>query len=220
MAACVRMSTGSAPRSTPKGRRRREALISAAADLLLAGGYDAVRHRSVAARARLPLASTTYYFDSLDDLVTHAAELNGVREIAMIRDRMTAFAPAALDTADTVDLVVDLLVGPDDGDEVRRDLMVARYERVLAAARHPQLQELHCRLRGELEDMLSDVLSAAGRPTDRDHVRPLLALVDGVVMGALGENGADLRSRVRDVLLDAVDRHAPLSREVRRTVAQ
>jgi DNA-binding transcriptional regulator YbjK len=205
------MSTGSASRSTPKGRRRREALISAAADLLLAGGYDAVRHRSVAAKARLPLASTTYYFDSLDDLVTHASELNGAREHELIRQQMDGFSPTALDTAGTVNLMVDLLIGPIDSDIDRHDLLVARYERVLAAARHPQLQELHCRLRADLEDMLVDALSSAGRPTDRDHVRPLLALVDGVVMAALGEGGADPRARAREVLLDAVDRHAPLT---------
>ncbi|KIQ17598.1 TetR/AcrR family transcriptional regulator [Rhodococcus sp. MEB064] len=205
------MSTGSASRSTPKGRRRREALISAAADLLLAGGYDAVRHRSVAAKARLPLASTTYYFDSLDDLVTHASELNGAREHELIRQQMDGFSPTALDTAGTVNLMVDLLIGPVDSDADRHDLLVARYERVLAAARHPQLQELHCRLRADLEDMLVDALSCAGRSTDRDHVRPLLALVDGVVMAALGEGGADPRARAREVLLDAVDRHAPLT---------
>ncbi|KQU06915.1 hypothetical protein ASG56_04875 [Rhodococcus sp. Leaf7] len=205
------MSTGSASRSTPKGRRRREALISAAADLLLAGGYDAVRHRSVAAKARLPLASTTYYFDSLDDLVTHASELNGAREHELIRQQMDGFSPTALDTAGTVNLMVDLLIGPVDSDIDRHDLLVARYERVLAAARHPQLQELHCRLRADLEDMLLDALSCAGRPTDRDHVRPLLALVDGVVMAALGEGGGDPRARAREVLLDAVDRHAPLT---------
>ncbi|MGB6180161.1 MAG: TetR family transcriptional regulator [Rhodococcus sp. (in: high G+C Gram-positive bacteria)] len=204
------MSTGSASRSTPKGRRRREALISAAADLLLTGGYDAVRHRSVAARARLPLASTTYYFESLDDLVTHAAELNGTREIDLIRQQMTAFAPTSLSAEDTADLILDLLIGPADGDSDRHDLLVARYERVLAAARHPQLQELQARLRVDLEEMLVDALASAGRTTDCDRARFLLALVDGVVMTALGENDADLRGRAREVLIDAVDRHAPL----------
>ena len=45
---------------TPKGERRRGALVSAAADLLCEGGFEAVRHRAVARRAGLPLASTTY----------------------------------------------------------------------------------------------------------------------------------------------------------------
>ena len=59
---------------TPKGERRRYALVSAAADLLCEGGFDAVRHRAVARRAGLPLASTTYYFSSLDDLIARYGE--------------------------------------------------------------------------------------------------------------------------------------------------
>ena len=47
----------------------KDAALLAAADLLVEGGFDAVRHRAVATRAGLPLASTTYYFESLDDLI-------------------------------------------------------------------------------------------------------------------------------------------------------
>ena len=60
---------------TPKGERRRYALVSAAAELLCEGGFDAVRHRAVAQRAGLPLASTTYYFSSLDDLIEKAHQV-------------------------------------------------------------------------------------------------------------------------------------------------
>lgn len=210
MAACVSMSIGSSPRATPKGRRRREALIAAAADLLLAGGYDAVRHRSVAARARLPLASTTYYFDSLDDLVMHAAALNGSREIDLIRTQLTSVVPGTLGVSDTVDMMLDLLIGPRGADRERHDLLLARYERCMAAARHPQLQELQYCLRADLEDLLVDALARVGRPSDRDRVRVLIALVDGIVLGALGEEESEPRHRVREVLLDFVDRHAPL----------
>ena len=62
---------------TPKGERRRDALTAAAAELLGSGGFDAVRHRAVAEKAGLPLASTTYYFASLDELVTVAVERHG-----------------------------------------------------------------------------------------------------------------------------------------------
>ena len=71
---------------TPKGERRRYALVSAAADLLCEGGFDAVRHRAVARRAGLPLASTTYYFSSLDDLIAKAVEYAGTREAEQLRD--------------------------------------------------------------------------------------------------------------------------------------
>src|ERR1700749_535010 len=72
---------------TPKGERRRYALVSAAADLLCEGGFDAVRHRAVARRAGLPLASTTYYFSSLEDLLVQAVEFIGAQEAAPPRSR-------------------------------------------------------------------------------------------------------------------------------------
>ena len=77
---------------TPKGERRRYALVSAAADLLREGGFEAVRHRAVARRAGLPLASTTYYFSSLDNLVENAVEHIGAMEAAQLRARVEALS--------------------------------------------------------------------------------------------------------------------------------
>jgi DNA-binding transcriptional regulator YbjK len=51
-----------------RGAERRLALIDSAADLVMEEGLSALSHRAVAARAGLPLASTTYYFDSVEDL--------------------------------------------------------------------------------------------------------------------------------------------------------
>ena len=84
--------------ATEKGERRRAALVAAAADLLRTGGFEAVRHRAVAEKAGLPLASTTYYFASLDDLVTAATERTCSDELAEVRtglDALPADAPPA-----------------------------------------------------------------------------------------------------------------------------
>ena len=88
--------------TTPKGERRRSRLIAAAGELLLEGGFDAVRHRAVADRAQLPLASTTYYFGSLEDLMAEAAafveSVNGGNRVvptALYSDGTTATNPPA-----------------------------------------------------------------------------------------------------------------------------
>ncbi|MEV0387989.1 TetR family transcriptional regulator [Nonomuraea sp. NPDC050643] len=63
------------PHTTPtqaRGRRRRTTLLTAAVDLLTEGGFAAVTHRAVAQRAHLPLAATTYYFTSRDQLLAEA----------------------------------------------------------------------------------------------------------------------------------------------------
>src|SRR5436190_21785761 len=96
---------------TPKGERRRYALVSAAADLLSEGGFEAVRHRAVARRAGLPLASTTYYFSSLDDLIARAVEHVGLLEVAQLRSRVAGLSRRRRGPETTAEVLVDLLVG-------------------------------------------------------------------------------------------------------------
>jgi DNA-binding transcriptional regulator YbjK len=53
-------------RRNPEARRRE--IIAAAVELIVEGGPDSVTHRMVAARAGVPLGSTTQHFATLDDL--------------------------------------------------------------------------------------------------------------------------------------------------------
>src|SRR6202790_2425988 len=94
---------------TPKGERRRYALVSAAAARLWGGGSAAVRPRAVARRAGLPLASTTYYFSSLDDLIAKAVEHVGAVEAAQLRDRVDGLPRRRRGAESTADVLVDLL---------------------------------------------------------------------------------------------------------------
>ncbi|MEU4511826.1 TetR family transcriptional regulator [Nonomuraea wenchangensis] len=60
------------PATQARSRRRRATLLNTAVDLLAEGGFAAVTHRAVAQRAHLPLAATTYYFASRDQLLAEA----------------------------------------------------------------------------------------------------------------------------------------------------
>lgn len=57
---------------TAKGEQRRALLVAAVLPVLERSGVGGVTHRAVAAEAGLPLASATYYFDSIDDLLITA----------------------------------------------------------------------------------------------------------------------------------------------------
>ncbi|ORL39106.1 TetR family transcriptional regulator [Prescottella equi] len=197
--------------ATPKGERRRQALVTAAADLLLEGGFDAVRHRAVATRAGLPLASTTYYFGSLDELIALAVEHNGNRELDAMRERIDDVTQLRRGVEATVDLIVDLLVGPDDEGDGARERLIARYERFVASARHPGLREVQLRLRAQLDDLLTEVLRRSGREVRETQLRRLVAVVDGVVVGALSEVDPDPRGMARAMLSDLIDDFAPPS---------
>ena len=130
---------------TPKGERRRYALVSAAAELLCEGGFDAVRHRAVARRAGLPLASTTYYFSSLDDLIVKAVEHIGALEAQQLRERVASLSRRRRGAESTADVLVDLLVGDDPETQVSEQL-ISRYERYIACARQPALREVQRRI--------------------------------------------------------------------------
>src|SRR5690606_41594853 len=117
--------------STPKGERRRAALVAAAAELLAEGGFDAVRHRAVAERAGLPLASTTYYFDSLDELLCAAMEHRGRVELAAGRAGLDELTTEDRNVDAVVELVVDMVLGPDP----RLEAAVLRYEAIVGTAR-------------------------------------------------------------------------------------
>lgn len=175
---------------TPKGERRRHELISAAAALLRSGGFDAVRHRAVAEKAGLPLASTTYYFESLDELVLAAVERTSRDELA---------EGHAL-SGDAAELVLDLLLGPESrGGGL--DAVLLRYERLVGAGRRPYLAPLMRELRVELDALLAGILARAGHPLDEVALRDLVSLVDGAVISALIEADPDPRAAAREVLL-------------------
>ncbi len=190
--------------TTPKGERRRQALVAAAAELLLEGGFDAVRHRSVATRADLPLASTTYYFESLEDLIARAVEFSGNAELEAMRRRVGEVTHRRRGAEATVDLVLDLLVGTDGHDE--RGRLIARYERSVASARHPELRDVQLRLRSQLDELLADVLRRSDRVVRIEQLRRLVAVVDGAVVAALTEQDPQPR---RGALLELIDVIAP-----------
>jgi DNA-binding transcriptional regulator YbjK len=172
--------------STPKGERRRAALVEAAAALLVEGGFDAVRHRAVAERAGLPLASTTYYFDSLDDLVTAAVEHHSRMELHDGERRLEELTTRSRGAQAQVELVLDMLLGPARADrEADAEAVLLRYERLVATGRRPYLRPLMRKLSVQFNGLLTEIFARSGTPVDATELERLVALVDGAVVNAL-----------------------------------
>jgi DNA-binding transcriptional regulator YbjK len=194
---------------TPKGERRRSALISAAADLLREGGFDAVRHRAVARRAGLPLASTTYYFSSLDDLLLHAIEYTGTLELAQLGARLARISRRRRGVESTAEVLVDLLLGDGPSRGISEQL-ISRYERYIACARQPWLRDVQRRLRQERTAAVVAALERSGRTVRGDRLKALTCAVDGAVVAAMVDDAGDLRATARSTLVDVIDVLAPL----------
>jgi DNA-binding transcriptional regulator YbjK len=193
---------------TPKGERRRYALVSAAADLLCEGGFDAVRHRAVARRAGLPLASTTYYFSSLDDLVERAVEYAGIREVEQLGTRVAALSRRRRGAESTADILVDLLVGDGPGTRVSEQL-ISRYERYIACARQPALRDVQRRIMKQRTEAVIEVVERSGRSVRAELMTALVCAVDGAVVASLVGVGDGPRATARATLIDVIDVLAP-----------
>lgn len=190
---------------TPKGQRRRGQLIEAAGDLLVEGGFDSVRHRSVAERAELPLASTTYYFSSLNALMAAAAAYVWDRDDAAMGDRSEALQRRRRAAPATAEALAGVFVGP----ETSRDTLSTRFEMMALAHRQPWLAEVLAPRLPRLTDLHSEVLDKSGRVADPDHIGRLIALEDGAVVGALAHGGAEPHAAAREALTHVVDVLAP-----------
>lgn len=94
-------------RRQPRGAARRDAIVEAAAALVVEAGPSTLTHRTIAQRADVPLAATTYYFASLDDLVGAAG--------SRLAERWAVHADAVL-AAVTAEVAADLTA------EVRAEL--------------------------------------------------------------------------------------------------
>jgi DNA-binding transcriptional regulator YbjK len=190
---------------TRKGEIRRHALVSAAAALLCEGGFEAVRHRAVARRAGLPLASTTYYFASLEELIESAVEHIGTAEAAELQARLSGLPRRRRSTGATANLLLELLAG-----EKTSEQLISRYERYIACARHPALRGVERRLLQQRIDAVIEAVARSGRCARVDMITALVAAVDGAVVAALVSDEGAPRDTARATLVDVIDVLAPI----------
>ena len=162
-----------------RSRARREQLLRAAAELLAEGGVKAVTHRSVAERAGVPLASTTYYFKSIDQLMGEALRLATDERV----DRLDAFVDDAPQTP------------PPPGELGRMFLttiisrpiaeILAQFEVYLEAARNPEMQPTARAAIDAFERLAQNVLDRVGASDGRGMAVAIAALVDGFAIHRL-----------------------------------
>lgn len=205
-------------RRQPRGAARRDAIVEAAAALVVEAGPSTLTHRTIAQRADVPLAATTYYFASLDDLVGAAgsrlAERWAVHADAVLA-AVTAEVTAAVTAEVTADLTAEVTAGATAGvaevlgrpGSVAAVLSLERRCAVLVDAVLPAGGPLA--VRGHYEHLVSagrdDTLAgayAAGRAGLDEAVTQIVdlldipvgpeivvAVVDGAAVSALSEGG-------------------------------
>jgi DNA-binding transcriptional regulator YbjK len=177
--------TTSHERRRPRGPARREALLEAVLQIVADVGAEAVTHRRVAEQAQLPLASTTYWFDSKEDLLTAALQLAAERDIARLQE-----LAVRLRERDPAGAVLDAVLDPLDEPSSRASLM-ATYALLLEAARRPALQELARRWTDAYLETIGELLQRAGSARPREDAQLILAAADGLLLEQLATGERD-----------------------------
>lgn len=146
-------------------------LVEAALSILLTDGIQALSHRAVAAKAGVPLGSTTYYFQDLDALLKAAIE-HLTEQTRGTFDALSASITAADQLPDKLsDMLFKRLT-------VERDLATLAYELYGLAMRRPALREVSTAWKQVLTE-------AIGRHTDETTVPALVAMIDGLMLQGL-----------------------------------
>jgi AcrR family transcriptional regulator len=185
---------------------RREALLDAVLRIVAEAGADAVTHRRVAEVAGLPLASTTYWFQSKEHLLTAALERAADHDI----ERLHGFLGEAQKPApDPLWLAVGAVLGPSDPEAppsgaavnptpTSRGWLLATYALLLEAARRPALREVTERWTEAYLEALPPLLAAAGSRHPRADAGLLLAAADGLLVDQLASGDtSDLGPQLR-----------------------
>jgi TetR/AcrR family transcriptional regulator, regulator of biofilm formation and stress response len=166
---------------TDRGRARRTAILDAAIAVVARDGTGAVTHRAVAKIARVPLAATTYYFASRDDLLFEAfrqltaqrmAALEGA--FAVLPERLSAEVAAA----GWAHALAELL-------RTEPARVVAEFEMHLEACRRPQLRAIHAQWEAKSMEYFTAGMKAMGSRKPAADAAIVLAVLTGLEIGEI-----------------------------------
>ena len=122
--------------ATQATQGRREQILEAALRVIGRSGREAVTHRAVAEEAGVPLGSTTYYFDSRDDLLAQALEHVAAQAVDRYGQLASELRSVKTPRELADGLVSELVAAAED-----RTAYIAEYELWLEAGRRPELRE-------------------------------------------------------------------------------
>jgi TetR/AcrR family transcriptional regulator, regulator of biofilm formation and stress response len=148
-------------RHRPSAQARREALLQAAVEVAAERGVAGTTHRAVTERAGLPLATASYFFASIDDLVAEALRTFVADEAA----RLEAIADQLARDAHRPD---DLAAALSEASMPSGPLpwALAQFEAYLQAARDDAMRTPVADALAAYEHVAELALTAAGAPAE------------------------------------------------------
>lgn len=174
-------------------------MIRACADIILQGGPTAVTHRAVAQRAGVSLASTTYYFQSLDQIIATAGVLlvadwvrNADDVVVQAHVMVAGAADGCVGPRTQAELLVRAVLPAGDDAVVR-----GHYEHLVGAGRSQSLAAGYAQARADFDRVVGQLLTVLGLTSLAPAT--VVALVDGAAVAALSE-GRPVRPHAKTLL--------------------
>jgi DNA-binding transcriptional regulator YbjK len=167
-----------------RGERRREAILRATLGIIGRHGTGAVTHRAVAEEAGVPLASTTYYFASKDELLEQAFDLAARDEVARLEALVRELTVTDAGTATWIEATAATLAG-----ELAREpeTRLATLELLLEAARRPAVRESVGRWLGAYRGLAQAGAIATGSPAPELDAEITMAVLTGLALLQLAD---------------------------------
>lgn len=138
-------------------------------------------HRAVAAEAGVPLASTTYYFASKQDLLLETLREHLARDGGEMSTPLEDVVAAATPD-EAADRLADLLAG---GLLARSDEIAAEYELALEARRHEAMRELSESFHDEVSERFQKIIANVGSSNPSEDTYIILMVMAGLEIDTL-----------------------------------
>jgi DNA-binding transcriptional regulator YbjK len=182
---------------------RREQILEAALRVIGRSGRQAVTHRAVAEEAGVPLGSTTYYFDSRDDLLGQALEYVAASE-AERYDKRADELRTVKTPRELADRLIDELVAAAED----RIAYIAEYEIWLEAGRRPELRDAAQSWCDAEQRSVAVAMEALGSSDPSTDASLVVAAIDGLGERVLAreEDPAEAAKEFRPELRRLIER--------------
>ncbi|TDQ00176.1 TetR family transcriptional regulator [Labedaea rhizosphaerae] len=162
--------------SPQKGRHRRELLLRATIEVVAERGVAGVTHRAVTERAGVPLATASYYFSSIDELVYEALKQFAEQRMRLLVDAVGS----ALDQGGTIGEALQALLFAMS--ELPLTDRMAFYEILCNAPRTKEIAEPARSTIDRYTQVVTEAMTGLDLPQDKVQTQALLALGIGYGM--------------------------------------